>query len=460
MCRVERRSLSLWSVMNRTGVLRRMGVQFVVVAMVAMNMGCTIDLRGWVTLSRGDGNGGDTVDQANLPAPENPVGDLVVLNDDEQTRKAETEAYIAKVIYQGRAIEKSVQGPSGAIYDYLRLPEPDILPPDISSLLPAPPIDGMQLGMTEVERYAELWGPVGATVFTRPDFSKYIMEPDGATSVQDWLDNHVIPGIPDDPYRLYAGLDIIEPNRGIFARVNAFKPEVEKDTFSVIELAVACPAVGPAEEFIGILIGADWKNYQVPPTLDLTVERWRYVSGMMQEGGYGEYHSGFVAEKIRPMDVGGPLEQFSVIGGEQWEHALLLIMAPNGDWWFFYNFQPIGKFPAALFTKLNQGACRAQVYGEVYNSHPENGWVKSEMGSGRFGSTAANDVAWVRQVRYVDVDGPFIYEPTKDNFAYWSQPYHTPCYDRSALTYQGSAGPIMYLGGPGGKNPDCAQKKP
>ncbi|HRI71666.1 MAG TPA: neprosin family prolyl endopeptidase [Polyangium sp.] len=437
--------------------MRRLGQLFMLMG-IATNIGCTIELPGWISITHEDGTHGEGGEANPLPAPENPIGNSEVLNTDEQTRKAETEAYIAKVIYQGRAIEKSVQGPSGTIYDYVRLPEADILPPDISGLLPPEPADGLMLGMTEVQRYAELWGPAGATVFTRPDFSKYIMEPDGATSVQDWLDNHVIPGIPDDPYRLYSGLNIPVPNRGIHARVNAFKPEVEKDTFSVIELAVGCPAEGSAEEMIGVLIGADWKNYQMAPTLDFTVERWRYVNGK-REGGYG-YAGGFDKLPVRPLDVGAALDQFSMIGGEQWEHALMLIMAPNGDWWVFYNFQAVGMFPAALFTTLNQGACRAQVYGEVYNSHPENGWVKSEMGSGRFGSTAGNDVAWVRQIRYFDIDGPFIYEPTKDDFAFWSKPYHTPCYDRSALTYQGSAGPIMYLGGPGGKNPVCAQKKP
>lgn len=86
--------------------------------------------------------------------------------------------------------------------------------------------------------------------------------------------------------------------------------------------------------------------------------------------------------------------------------------------------------------------------------------AQDEMGSGRFGSTAANDVAWVRQIRYFDIDAPFVYEPNTDDVAFWSKPNHPPCYDRSPQIFQGLGGPLMYLGGPGGKNPVCAQKKP
>ncbi|HRI72268.1 MAG TPA: neprosin family prolyl endopeptidase [Polyangium sp.] len=312
--------------------------------------------------------------------------------------------------------------------------------------------------MTEIENHPEWWGPIGTTVFVRPDFSKYIMDPGGATSIQDWIDNYQVPGIPDDPNRLYAGLNIVQPNVGIYARVNAFKPEVEKGSFSVIELAVVCPAVGPPDEMVGILIGMDWVNYDLPPTLDLSVERWRWVNGV-RRGGYNA-SAGFAAQHIRPTDVGAPLEHFSTAGGEQREHALLLIMAPDGTWWVVYNYQTVGKFPASVFTTLNQGACRAQIYGEVYNPHPEQGWVRTEMGSGQYSSGPNGNVAWVREIRYFDNSVSFVNEPKSDDLANWSKPYYPPCYDRSPLTYQGSGGPIMYLGGPGGKHPTCAQKKP
>ena len=137
-----------------------------------------------------------------------------------------------------------------------------------------------------------------------------------------------------------------------------------------------------------------------------------------------------------------------------------LVILPNGDWWFSYNYEVLGRFPASVFTTLNKGACAAHVYGEVYNPNPQNGWVKTEMGSGQFSTGAPDNVAWARQIRYFDATWAFANEPQTDNSVYWSKPYATECYDRSPLTYQGSAGPIMLLGGPGGLDPVCAQKKP
>ena len=95
----------------------------------------------------------------------------------------------------------------------------------------------------------------------------------------------------------------------------------------------------------------------------------------------------------------------------------------------------------------------------MYNPHPELGWVPTEMGSAQFSSAPPGHVAWFRQIRYFDTNW-WPTEPPSDDFVHWSKPYHPPCYDRQPLEYQGSAGPILKYGGPGGKNPLCAQKKP
>lgn len=429
--------------------------QLLLLAITMANTGCVIIL--------GDGTGNGTSgdgDTPLLPTPENAGEDPnVPLDPEQRKRQAEADALIASEIYGGYVPERSVRGKSGKIYDSLRIPPVDVTPPDVAALLPTSSVlEGVSLGMTELERYPELWGPAGTTVFVRPDFSKYIMDPAGATSIQDWIQNYQIPAIPDDPNRLYAGLDIREANVGVYARINAFKPEVTKGSLSVIELAVGCPAVGDATEFVGVFIGVDWANFHFPPTLDLSVERWRDVNGK-KEGGFNEVNNGFVQEEFRPTDVGSPLEHYSVVGGEQWEHALLLLMAPTGSWWVVYNGQAIGHFPAALFTTLNKGACRAQVYGEVYNPHPEQGWVRTEMGSGQFSGTPQGRVAWIREIRYLDTN--YVpREPPTDDVTHWSQPYHYPCYDRQPLTSQNGAGPTLTLGGPGGKDPVCAQWKP
>ncbi|HRI67887.1 MAG TPA: neprosin family prolyl endopeptidase [Polyangium sp.] len=136
-----------------------------------------------------------------------------------------------------------------------------------------------------------------------------------------------------------------------------------------------------------------------------------------------------------------------------------MIMAPNGDWLFSYNYEYLGKYPASLFKVLNQGACRAHVYAEVYNPHPELGWVRTEMGSGQFPNAPDGHVAWVRQIRYFDLNTWLPMEPPTDDMGYWSKPYDTTCYARNPLINQGAAGPLMLFGEPGGYRPECAAIK-
>jgi hypothetical protein len=435
-------------------------------AIACLLPGCVIVLGDGVGPGDGSGEVASTSSSSGgdghpsmLPEPEEWRVDAPFLTPDQQNRKLEADAYIANVIYKGRPIEKTVQGYSGTIYDYIKVPPLDIEIPDIQGLLPGAPSDGIQLGLTEVEKYAELWGPVDSTVFVRTDFSKYIMEDTGATSVEDWLDNYVIQGIPNDPNRLYAGLNIPAANKGVFARINAFAPEVEKGSFSVIELAVACPAEGVHTEMVGIMLTMDWVNYDVPPKLSVDVE-WQRVTNGVKEGSYGRAGGYFTEPWIRATDVGAPVDQerISVRGGEQWEHALMIVMNPAGDWLFSYNYEILGYYPGSMFKTLNKGACRAHSYAEVYNPHPSQGWARTEMGSGQFPNAPPGHVAWIRQIRYFDANY-WPMEPPSDDVALWSKPHDPVCYDRLPLANQGSAGPVMMFGGPGGKDPVCAQKK-
>jgi hypothetical protein len=286
----------------------------------------------------------------------------------------------------------------------------------------------------------------------------------GATSVQDWVQNYQVPGLPDSAYRLYAGLEMPVANRGIHARINMFQPEVVQDSMSVVQLVVRCPAEGTAEEFLGVLLSVDRANLEAdqitpaPHRVRLHVEYRRLVNGKY-EGSFDMGRGQFEPWDARLADIGGPLEHVSVAGSDQWEHALMLLMTPTGDWVVLYNYQYIGAFPATQLSLLQQGGCGAQVYGEVYNPHPEQGWVASEMGSGQFSNAPTGHVAWARQIRYFDPNY-FPVEPSNDDPALWSKPYHPPCYDRQPLSFQGSAGPLMTLGGPGGKDPTCAAKMP
>ncbi len=66
----------------------------------------------------------------------------------------------------------------------------------------------------------------------------------------------------------------------------------------------------------------------------------------------------------------------------------------RGDWWLFYNEQPVGYFPGSLW---HGGFSRAQVitaFGEVAHA---NGSTCEEMGDGRPGTAARS--SWIRGFR-------------------------------------------------------------
>jgi hypothetical protein len=117
---------------------------------------------------------------------------------------------------------------------------------------------GGELGLTDVEQLPELAELVTtAAPFYRPTFWPYVLGETDATSIEDYLDRYQVGGAPNAPQRLYAGLVSKEKNRGVSGLMNRFRPEVAPDSFSVLEFTVACPAEGPAQEQIGVVISVD-----------------------------------------------------------------------------------------------------------------------------------------------------------------------------------------------------------
>ena len=96
-------------------------------------------------------------------------------------------------------------------------------------------------------------------------------------------------GDPSGINRLYAGLASAQPNRGMSGYVNQFRPEVAAGSFSLLEFAVSCPADGPLQEQIGVVISVDKANpfgANQKALLDgeprLHIEYLRTVSGQHQ----------------------------------------------------------------------------------------------------------------------------------------------------------------------------------
>ncbi len=435
--------------------------------LLPFNGACVIVLGdGSGSLGGGGGEGQGTASA--LPDPEEWRVPPPELSPEQQRRKDEADAYIAEHVYKGRPIEKTVQGYSGDILDYILVPPLDVPVP------PLPPLwenaalpEGVTLALTEVEQYPELWGPTDTTLFNRPDFWRYILEDTGATSIEDWIANHQVHGLPDADKRLYAGLNMVAPNRGASVRVNQFKPEVAAKSFSLIELAVRCPAVGEATEFIGLMLTVDRMNsgadlYTADTKLRLRVEFVQNVNGKDTKS--FDFETGHFKEPpdwtVNPWPwtevVGQPVTP-SLPGGAQMETWLAWVMDLEGNWWAFYNGRALGRYPKDIFTTLHQGACAVQYYGEVYDHDPADGWAQSEMGSGQFATAPTGHVAWLREPKYLDMNW-LVMDPQDDSFERWSKPYEASCYTRSSMVDLGLPWQYFLLGGPGGKDALC--KKP
>lgn len=184
----------------------------------------------------------------------------------QQKRQEEVDRYIAKVVYQGAKVLYSVTLPSGDTLEFLdrtmlaQLPYPLPAPPAGADVFNLPP--GMELGLSELEQNAELLAfSATATPFHRPTFWPYVMgEAPDAVSVEDYLARYQVGGAPSNVNRLYAGLVSTQPNRGISGYMSQYRPKVDPDSLSLMEFAVACPAEGPAEEMVGIVISVDRIN--------------------------------------------------------------------------------------------------------------------------------------------------------------------------------------------------------
>jgi len=431
---------------------RRLCVSLVLVSLAGP--GCTIYIGPYDESAE---SAGPT--ESVLPEPKEPRGEEAVLTEEQQTRQEEADRYIADVIYKGYSILETTQGYSGDLIDWI---DSDTLP-DLPSSLPELPWspeevvlpEGVELAVSELEKYPELLGPAGTTPFSRPDFSMYVMGDTGATSVQDWLDHYQVHGSVQDPHRLYAGLTAITPNRGVSGYVNQFMPFVAEKSLSLIELVVACPAEGPPKEWVGVAISIDRANFLGEPKPRLRAEYVREVGGKL-EGVWDMNKPGFVPYRYRKHVLGKEVP-VSQIGGMQVEHRIDIFQAISGDWWIAYQGSLIGYYPASLFTLLNQGGCSAHWYGEVSDPELSDGWTKTDMGSKLSAEAGLLYAAYVRQPAFRDSDWYVLEVPATNAPKLLDvKPYKAACYSRSPL-YEVALpwGAIFFLGGDGGDTPEC-----
>ncbi len=405
-----------------------------------------------------------------LPDPDLWRDEPSPLTQPQQARQAEVDAYLAEH-YKDYRIVATKQGYSGDIYDWI---ESSSMPALELPELPLPPVDlalpeGVQLPLSEMNEFPELLGPMGSTPMIRPDFSAYVMGETGAVSLQNYLDHYQVLGYPGGPDRLYAGLDLMESSQGVSAIFNHYVGEVEDKTFSLVEMAVACPAVGPPKELIGMIISVDKVNFDRDlkkgevATPRLHVEMAREIDKKFEVEFDGRQKL-FVPNRIdsSAWDKNLPFPRRTVLGGTakvsqvngaQYEHRMDLLHSPSGDWWTVYNGEVLGVYPGHLFSMLNKGACRAHFYSEIYDGTPEQ-WTYTDMGSGLPLDAGPNRVAYMRRLTFreplwVEVE----VTPAKDNH---SQPEISACYTRTDLKPDSPfTGHFLIYSGTGGDAQGC-----
>lgn len=423
--------------------------------MLSMGLGCTIRLEV--------GSEPHNMVTDEVPVLPDPSGEGVGLDAVQQVRKEEVDRYTAEVIYKGGTVVASLPLPSGDVID---LVDRNTLP-TLPYALPALPFgpeafvlpEGVSFGLTELEQNPEFLALAATAVpFRRPGFWPYILgEAPDATSIEDYLERYQEGGAPSSAKRLYAGFVSMSPNRGVSGYMNQYRPEAEDESFSLIEFSVSCPAEGPRQELIGIVISVDKFNTfgtnrkkLKDGEARLHIEYARMVNGKVQYVWDG-MDGAFIDNPFR-LHQPGERVPVSVLNEVIVEHLLSIFQVPWGDWWITYNGELLGYLPASLFTMLNSGACRSAWYGEILNRTTHANPL-TEMGSGKFVDAGLFSSAYVRNPRYYDLSW-FSVEP-KDEFS--MVPYEPLCYNRTVLTYVGAPTycSLMLVGGPGGKNPTC-----
>lgn len=441
------------------GAVRRSSAAVLLGLLAVVGCGCSITIGGGFTDFEDDGQAG-SAEVPPLPEPTVWRVPPPELTPEQQQRNDEVDRFLAEQ-YRDYKIIEATQGYSGDIIYWVdsdSIPGPYLEPPpppwtqEEGFTLPA----GVELARTELELYPELRGPDNTTPIHRPDFSAYVMGDSGAGSLQDFLENYQVPGMPAGDKRLYAGLLSMAPNMGASAYINQFQGEVEKGTFSLIEIAVVCPWAPNdlrAKEQVGAVVTRDriGTSGDAQPRLRVEFLTQGDVKLGHQIGGWDGQAAGFVPQRGRPYGPNAVVPASEPGLGTQRESRIEIWQDAAGNWWIAHNGNTLGHYPANLFTMLNQAACWSSWYGEVYDPTPTD-WTWTDMGSGEFDTAGYGYAAYVRDPMWRDV----LFAPQFPTEGWSMEPRNQKCYWRSWLTASSSPwNRFFYLGGPGGDAAGC-----
>lgn len=430
---------------------------------------CTVYLGPGSSAMDGDSSGADAPTYP-LPMPSIQRVDPPVLDAEQQKRQDEVDHYLTQE-YQGLGwiIKDTIQTYDNDIVDWVdpsTVEGSDAEPPPPrmeATMLPS----GVELQRTELDEHPELRGPDGTIPILRPSFSAYVSGASGATSLSDYLENHIVVGAPVSPQNFYAGMSTVADNAGAAVWVTAFGGDIEPMTMSVLEMIVGCPDDQGGMEWVGIAAVRDAVNvhtafhpfrgsvprleveYVVPdPTKPEKISGgW---DGLTRTKNVFKKHAGsryYPGIELQPATKGGPQVE-----------SYFVIQLFNKQWWLGYNGDWLGYYESSLFKDMNAEnpnakgvACVVKWYGEIYDRSPYF-WTWTDMGSGEFADQGHGNAAYFRDPFYADPAGMSHWP---DNSSYTS-PFNDSCYTRSPLNSGVSPWDRwFFVGGPGSDAPDC-----
>jgi Neprosin len=320
--------------------------------------------------------------------------------------------------------------------------------------------------------------------FVRPDFSAYVADGAGATSLGDWLDNYQVSGSPSNPDRLYAGVRSVVDNDGANVFMNPFGGFIESGTMALHEMTVGCRVNGVMWQQIGVAAIRDSANavprygHALDSVLRLGVEFYSAGPDSKDKKFLGWDGVTSIAKFMPPVDKGGfrkygPGAYFSpstisTVGGIQYESFYQIKFEAGlqgGKWWVIHNGNFIGYYPTTLFDEapppnlVATKACEFDVYGEVYAPKPAP-WPKTPMGSGHFAAEKSPNAAGFRDITYIPAVGASPVGPPP-NVTLDVPGTNDACYTKTPLVL----GPapwnwFFYADGPGGAAPGCTGPLP
>ncbi len=368
------------------------------------------------------------------------------LDADARRRQREVDRYVRDVIYRGYSIVETTQMYSGDIIDWVdprTVPGSEIEPPPPLAAAELPP--GVELQPTELDEHPYLRGPAGSIPFVRPRFASYVREGSAAGSLASYLDaEEASQSLAQIGNRLYAGYDKNTPNIAVDAFVTQNIEQIEPGTFSLLEVATYCP--GPSykttAELVGMTVSKDMVNFG-DSTQRLRVEFLTkgHQSGHYVGGWDGKY-KGLIAAPGRPYAPNIALAQ-----GPQYE-SRFHIQNYSGNWWIAHNNNWLGYYPGSLFDLITFQGCKAQFYGEVYDSTPSV-WTYTDMGSGYYPVSGLGKAAHMRNPYYTLPSGQSVW---LDAFADLYPGINPECYQTSPVYSAAAPWNVYFLLGGAGNN--------